>query len=196
MTARPTAPSLPLRTERLVLRPALESDVEALVAYRGDPEVCRWLPFEPQDAGDVRERVAAWHRHLAADPAADQDADWALTLVADHEGVVVGDVMLRLKGGTQRSIAEVGYVFHPGHGGRGLATEAARAVTGLAFDHFGCHRVHANLDPRNAASARLCERLGMRHEAHLRRDWWDDGVGEWTDSAIYGLLREEWDAAR
>lgn len=169
-------------------------DAAAVHAYRGDPEVCRYLPFAAQDLETIRERIATWNDPLETDPTADPDVDWTLTLLADRDGTVVGDVMLRLKGGTQRSIAELGYVFNPAYGGQGYATEAARAMADLAFGHFGCHRVYANLDPRNSASARVCERLGMTREAHLRRDWWDSRTGEFTDSAIYGLLREEWDA--
>ncbi len=60
--------------------------------------------------------------------------------------------------------------MHPAYGGRGLATEAVRALVALAFGPFGLHRVYAQLDPRNTASVRLCERLGMTHEAHLRRE--------------------------
>lgn len=194
MTPDALAALLPLRTERLVLRPATDGDLDDLLGYRGDPEVCRFLPFGPQSRDDAVRRLTSWGEHLATDPADDPTADWALTLVAEHEGAVVGDVMLRLRAAEVRSVAELGYVFAPSVGGRGLATEAARAVVDLAFGPFGCHRVFAHLDPRNTASARLCARLGMTHEAHLRQDYWDDGT--WTDSALYGLLRDEWPASR
>jgi len=62
-----------------------------------------------------------------------------------------------------------------------------------AFAHYGMHRVIARVDGRNKASARLCERVGMTREAHLRRDEW--AKGEWTDTLIYGLLTEEWPAS-
>ncbi|WP_340537078.1 GNAT family N-acetyltransferase [Nocardioides sp. GXZ039] len=189
-----TAPELPIRTERLILRVAVDDDVAAVHGYRADPEVCRYLPFSPQSLDDVRAKMAIWRANLAVDPDSDPDADWAITLLAEHDGVVVGDVMLRLRGGSKRSIAEIGYVFDPAHGGKGLATEAARAMVDLGFDHFGCHRVYAHLDPRNTASARVCQRLGMTQEAHLRRDWWDSRTDEFTDSAVYGLLREDRDA--
>jgi aminoglycoside 6'-N-acetyltransferase len=81
-------------------------------------------------------------------------------------------------------------VLHPAHTGQGFATEAVRAVLGLAFDYYGMHRVVAQLDARNVRSARLCERLGMVQEGHLRRDWWSKG--EWTDTLVYGMLAEEW----
>jgi RimJ/RimL family protein N-acetyltransferase len=60
----------------------------------------------------------------------------------------------------------------------------------LAFDHYGVHRVTAQLDARNARSAALCERLGMRRESHKLRDFWSKG--EWTDSFEYAVLAEEW----
>jgi len=45
------------------------------------------------------------------------------------------------------------------------------------------------MDARNVASARLCERLGLRQEAHLRQNWWSEG--EWTDTLIYALLASD-----
>jgi RimJ/RimL family protein N-acetyltransferase len=183
---------LPLRTERLVLREVHDDDVEAILGYCGDDQVTRYLPFDSLDRAGVLGRVDRWRADLARDPADDPGRDWGLTLVAEHEGVVVGDVMLRLKAGETHSVAELGYVFAPAVSGRGLATEAARAFVELAFGPFGCHRVFVQLDPRNVASARLCERLGMTREAHLRQDWWSKG--EWSDTAVYGLLREEWPA--
>ena len=71
-----------------------------------------------------------------------------------------------------------------------VSTVSARALIELGFDHYGLHRIKAQLDGRNADSARLCERLGMTREAHLRQDYWSKG--EWTDSLIYGVLATEW----
>ena len=55
--------------------------------------------------------------------------------------------------------------LHPDHQGRGLATDAATGLLDLAFGDVGARRASASLDPRNHASASLCERLGMRREA-------------------------------
>ena len=82
-------------------------------------------------------------------------------------------------------------MFDPEASGHGWATEAARAVLGLAFDHYGMHRVRVRMDARNIASARLCERLGFRREGRLRRDWLIKG--EWTDTLVYGMLAAEWE---
>jgi RimJ/RimL family protein N-acetyltransferase len=63
----------------------------------------------------------------------------------------------------------------------------------LGFDELGLHRIVGRLDARNAASARLLQRLGMRSEAHLVEN--EYVKGEWTDEAVYALLASEWRAA-
>jgi RimJ/RimL family protein N-acetyltransferase len=64
----------------------------------------------------------------------------------------------------------------------------------LAFDEFGLHRVIGRLEPRNAASARLLERLGMRQEAHFVEN--EFVKGEWQSEAVYAILDREWRAER
>jgi len=183
-------PSLPVATERLLLRPVIASDSAAIGAYCADPEVTRYLPFPALDADGLAARM----ERLVAGTAPSQPGE-ILALAVEHDGVLVGDLMLRLgdrHGPTDPpAIGELGWVFAPEHGGRGFATEAAGALVDLAFTHYPLHRLMARLDPRNLASARLCERLGMRHEAHTRQDY-PDRDGSWSDTAVYGLLRSEW----
>ena len=85
---------------------------------------------------------------------------------------------------------EIGFIFHPDHQGHGYATEAARALLAHAFDAYGLHRVYGRLEPRNVASARVLEKLGMRREALLIENEWVKG--EWQSEAIYALLAREW----
>ena len=60
----------------------------------------------------------------------------------------------------------------------------------IAFEHYDLHRVYGRLEPRNAASARVLEKLGMRREAQLIENEWVKG--EWQSEAIYALLAREW----
>jgi RimJ/RimL family protein N-acetyltransferase len=89
---------------------------------------------------------------------------------------------------------ELGFIFHPDHQGHGYATEAAGALIAHGFEHYDLHRVYGRLEPRNAASARVLEKLGMRREALLLENEWVKG--EWQSEAIYALLDREWEAAR
>lgn len=178
-------PALPLRTERLVLRAAVPSDLPDLLRYYSDAEVVRHLLHDVLDEAELAEKLKRFAGEVA--PAAVGDA---LRLVVEHDGHAVGDIMLRFVFGDPPSVAEVGWVFDPSVAGRGFATEGARALIDVGFRHYGLHRIYAQLDARNTSSARLCERLGMTREAHFRRDFWSKG--EWTDSLHYGLLQDEW----
>ena len=180
-------PDLPIRTDRLVLRPLTEADVPALLAYRGDAEVCRWLPFEPMDEAEVRRRLRDhWSTTVLTGPGS------SLTLGIDVDGALVGDVVLFVKDRGAR-LAEVGWVLAPQHEGRGYATEAARVLLAVAFDGLRAHRVIARMDPDNTASAAVAARLCMRREALLIED--ELFKGAWADTLLYALLEREHRAA-
>jgi RimJ/RimL family protein N-acetyltransferase len=186
-------PDLPVETARLRLRRLTVADAADLHAYRSRPEVCAYVPFEPQSleliAGRLSGEIPFPPWQLDAIDEEDQGLFFAVERRAD--GRVVGDVMLRLAS-IEHSTGEIGYVFNPDEGGQGYATEAVAAVLALGFEGMGLHRLIARLDVRNLRSAALAERLGMRREAHLVENEWFKG--EWTDEYQYGLLRREWEA--
>jgi RimJ/RimL family protein N-acetyltransferase len=177
--------SEPLRTPRLVIRAITLDDVDDLHAYQSDPETCRYLPFAPRSRDEVVEKAEKFSKALTL--AGDGDF-WLLAIERAEAPGVIGDLYFCLKGAG----AEIGWTLHPGHAGRGYMTEAAGALIGLAFGTLERHRVFAQLDARNTASAALCRRLGMRHEAHFVEEQWFKG--EWSDTAIYAILDREWRA--
>jgi aminoglycoside 6'-N-acetyltransferase len=181
-----TPPSLPLRTDRLLLRTHQPDDVESLLAYYSDPEVCRYIPWEPWSSELAAEQMAKRLQRTGID-----GSTTALGLVVERAGQVIGDVGVWCADDT-RLRGEVGWAFHPSVAGQGYATEAVRALVDIAFTGYGMRRVFAHVDSRNTASIRLCERIGMTKEAHLREDDWFKG--EWTDLLVYGLLAAEWSA--
>jgi aminoglycoside 6'-N-acetyltransferase len=171
---------LPRHTERLVLRPLRHGDEANVLAYRRRADVCRYMPTSPLDDSSVRAFIA--DRAGATTIAADNDF---IVLAVEHDDHVIGDVMVKTGQLADRQ-AEIGWVLNPDYQGQGFATEAARELIELAFGELSMHRAWAQIDPRNVASARVCERLGMRQEAHLRHDMWFKG--EWGDTAIYAIL--------
>jgi RimJ/RimL family protein N-acetyltransferase len=183
-------PEYPIRTERLLLRPYALGDVDALYAYQRLPEVHRYLYTEPRTRAETEALVAE-----RAGSAGLTEVGQAITLVADlaQTGELVGDCMLFWRSQEHKQ-GEVGYVFNPAYHGRGLATEAVRALLRLGFEGLGLHRIAGHLDARNTASARVLERADMRREAHLVEN--EFVKGEWTDELIYAILRSEWTAAQ
>lgn len=174
---------LPLTTERLTLRAFVESDVDDVLSYHSQPQVARYLLGGPLDRDGA---VAKVERHRAQ-RGLDTPAR-AVAVAVEHDGRVIGDIGIWLTDESP-SKAEVGWVFCPRHQGQGLATEAVSAFIAAVFASHPLHRLEAQMDARNAASGRLCERLGMTREAHLRQDFWSKG--EWTDTIKYGLLAGE-----
>ena len=171
---------LPHLTDRLALRPHTEADAAWLHPIYSRPDVARYLLDDPWTADVAREKTSA------RIPKTDLDGDnGALALVIEHDQTPIGDVLLWFTDRERRS-AEIGWVLDPDHSGKGFATEAVKAVLDLAFDHYRVHRVAAQMDGRNTASAKLASRAGMRHEAHIRQAWWSKN--EWTDTVIFGML--------
>lgn len=174
---------LPRRTERLRLRRHRPDDGPSLHRIYSRPEIARYLLDEPWTEDDATQQVHDRHSKTDLDGAAG-----ALALIIEHDDQPIGDVLM-WSTDRERRVAEIGWVLDPDHGGRGLATEAVRAVLDLAFGHYRLHRVAAQMDARNAASITLAGRVGMHHEAHLRQDWWNKG--EWTDTVVFGLLASD-----
>ncbi|MGW9629988.1 GNAT family N-acetyltransferase [Agromyces sp. NPDC055520] len=194
----------PISTERLVLRPLEASDAPDVYEYQRIPEVLTYLPWPERDQAEAYEHTAtrAAGRVLAG------DGDFfvlAMTLpgtpstgagagLTDGEGArVIGDMMVRVSS-VKHAQLELGWVVHPDFQGKGYALEAAAAIRDFVFGTLHPHRVQAFLDARNGSSAALCERLGMRREATILEEQYNDG--EWQDTAVYGVLRREWAAAR
>ncbi len=179
-------PQYPLETERLLLRPFVRGDVDAVFAYRSREDVTRFM-FDPPlsreacaDAVQIRVSQTDWK----------EDGD-KIFLAVEHRGTsaMIGEVVLILRDAGARQ-AELGYTFHPDHHGRGYATEAGARMLQLGFDEGGAHRIYACCHALNHASRRVMERLGMRQEAHFREHRLVKG--EWDDELVHAILADEW----
>ena len=145
----------PLRTEALVLRPMAAEDVTELHRQWNDPRVARYL-WDGQPV--PRERVEEVVASSAATFAARGFGLWTASL---HEnGRIAGFAGLRIEADTGR--VELLYAFDPQLWGRGLATEAARAVLDDAFRRLRLPVIYAGTNPQNEPSLRVLERLGMK----------------------------------
>lgn len=180
------APTYPIHTERLLLRPIAASDAEAMLSYKADADSVRYVPYGVLTLAEIEERIATrW-----APSRFDKEGDAVCLAVVEQEsGCLIGDVVLFWRSENDRE-GEVGYILDPAFSGRGYAAEAVGALLALGFDGLGLHRIAARIDERNAASVRVVERLGFRREARLVESLWFKG--EWATLLIYALLEDEW----
>jgi RimJ/RimL family protein N-acetyltransferase len=175
-----------IRTERLLLRRYREDDLDRFAEIQGLPEVARYLYLPPRSREQSEEALA---KRIAQTRLAEDDDAVTFAVERPDDGLLLGDVGIFLRSVENRQV-EVGYVFHPDAGGQGYATEATRAVVDLAFKELNAHRVFANLDARNTASAALLRRLNMRQEAHFREA--EIFKGDWGDELVFATLADEW----
>ena len=183
-------PRYPLEAERLLLRPFRDDDLDALCVIEGDPATARYLYSAPRTRAEVRLSLARRKRLTAIERQGD-----AIRLAVELRdgGALVGDVSLHYRS-REHGQAEIGFVLHPDHHGHGYATEAVTVLIDLGFGSLGFHRIIGRCDPRNEASARLMERIGMRREAYYRES--EFIKGEWCDELVYAILAAEWPVRR
>ena len=145
-------------TERLLLRRIRESDLEAVFALHGDPEMNRFHP-----AGKVRtlegsrELLALW----LSDWSEKGVGYWAVER-REEPGVVVGFGGVRHKELEGKPVLNLAYRFALHTRGSGYATETARAALRLAREHLPDVLVVAIISEQNAPSLRVADRLGLR----------------------------------
>lgn len=178
--------ALPLLTPRLRLRPVQARDAADLFAIFSDPQTMRYWSSAPWTALDQA------HAMIAGDTAALASGE-ALRLGLERldDGRVIGVCALFNLSGQNRR-AEIGYALARDVWGQGWMDEALRALVAQAFGPWGLHRLEADIDPRNTASARSLQRLGFQEEGRLRERW--IVAGEVSDSGLWGLLARDWAA--
>jgi ribosomal-protein-alanine N-acetyltransferase len=115
-------------------------------------------------------------------------------LATDEDDRIIGRVALAnvVRGPWQN--ATLGYWIDRDAGRRGHASRAVRLALSYAFEHAGLHRVQPAIIPRNAASLRVAEKVGFRHEGRALRYLKINGV--WEDHEIYALTSEDWQRMR
>lgn len=166
-----------LETERLRLRRLTMDDLDDLAAIYRDPEVRRFFPEGVLSRAETREElqwiVEAYHREYGF-------GLWATIL--KETGEFIGRCGLLPWTIEGRAEVEVAYLLARAHWGRGLATEAARAILAHGFETLPVARLICLIDADNAASIRVAEKLGMTFERV-----WDDGKGP---ASLYARGRE------
>lgn len=180
----------PIITERLTLRPFTLGDEDDLYAIQSRLDVTQYLYWEPRGREEVREVLRGKVEQTSLTTEGD-----ALSLAVTIPGMqgtktgVIGEVVLWWKSVTHKQ-GEIGFVLHPQHQGHGYATEAAAVMLDLAFQDVRLHRVYGRTDGRNAGSAAVMRRLGMREEAHFIHN--EIFKGEWGDELVFAILDSEW----
>ena len=173
-----------IETGRLLVRPMLESDLLDLLDVNSNEDVTALLPYRTWTS---MADAVAWFARTRTLEAGGSAIQFVVVLRAT--GRAIGTCLLfRFEPGSSR--IELGYVLGRRFWGQGLMREAVGGLLDRAFATMGIRRVEAEVDTRNAASARLMRHLGFTKEGLLRQRW--VAKGEVRDVEMFGLLRDEW----
>lgn len=190
-----------LVTERLLLRPPGEDHGPSVARAhaKNATHLARVSPTTRPSASlvDVARRIAVERAEFRAGKTFAFYAfarETARRIEPAKEAPRAPDVLAKVVlNGVQRGAmqsAYLGYWVDQDHEGKGLAFEAVRAVMKFTFELARLHRLQAAIQPWNARSISLAERLGFRHEGLARR--YLDVGGGWQDHAIYAFTAEDW----
>jgi len=173
-----------ITTPRIMLRWISEDDIDSLYEIFSNRHVMRYWCSEPLSD---REAAADLQREIAGGNENETMFKWGLAL-RDSNTVIGTTTLFNLNLDNGR--AELGYAMSHAHWGKGYMNEALNALVSHAFEVMDLRRLEADVDPRNAASIRVLEKLGFQREGFLRERWHVNG--EIQDAFFYGLLRREW----
>lgn len=185
-----------LRTPRLTLRPLQWSDFSWFAALHADPAVARYLgDGKPRDEAATRrwmeDQLALQRDGLGHNVIVERETErvvgraglsvYEMEVAAGPEGVprVWWGPGSAPDGVASRAELEIGYAVHPAAQGRGIATEAARAVRDHALGELRARRAISLVYPQNRASRRVAEKNGMELDGEV------DGWG--TRLVVYAI---------
>jgi putative acetyltransferase len=171
-----------LETQRLILRPFEEKDLEDFYEYARNPKIGPNAGWPPHKSPEVSQEIL---KHFI-----ENDEVWAL--VWKEKNKVIGSVGLhqdQLR--TAPDVIMLGYVLSEDYWGRGIMTEAAKAAINYAFETMNISLLTIHHHTDNIRSKRVIEKCGFVYEGTLRRckQIFDGTI---HDLACYSISREEW----
>lgn len=171
-----------ITTERLLLREITPGDANEIFAIYSSDAAMKYFgkdTFKTIDqAQEMIERVRKGFRDR-------EGIRWGISFKGSDKLIGSGGFWRLVK---PHFRAEIGYDLHPDYWGKGLMSEAVKAMIEFGFGKMNLHSVEANTDPENAASARLLEKNGFVKEGIFRESYYYNGV--FLDSHIYSLIKK------
>lgn len=185
---RVPGPAYRIHTARLVLRCWDPKDTAELKRAQAESleelkQFMIWAWNEPTSFEETLKLLRGWRARF------DADEDYVYAILDPEEKRVLGGCGLHTRVGPDAR--EIGYWIHSGHSGQGLATEAAAALTRVAFEIDRVKRVEIHCHPDNVRSAAVARKLGYTLEGVLRQRIYirPDTPG---DAMIWSILEDEY----
>lgn len=173
-----------LTTERLVLRKLKPEDADDLYRYFSLDEVTEFLDLDTfQTVEQAGELIRIWNQRFEDG----QGIRWGIALKEDDRLIGTCGFHHWMKAHYK---AEIGYELSPEYWRKGIMTEAIGGILAFGFRVWGLNRIEAFIDPRNVASRKLLEKLGLKEEGVLRECFFEKN--RFVDAVLFAILRKEY----
>jgi [ribosomal protein S5]-alanine N-acetyltransferase len=170
-----------LETQRLVLRELQLEDAEMLFRIYSDEEVMRYYDTPMNRLEQVQRSIAA-HRSRFEN---NEGIRWGISIKGSKD--IVGNCGFYQDSYSQYAL--LSYVLARPYWGKGLMTEALRAIIAFGFDHYQLHRIEAHVVVSNQASLRVLQKLGFKKEGFLRERFYENN--HFHDEWVFALLKSD-----
>lgn len=177
-----------LMGRRVLLREAREGDAASIFEHTRDPEVTRFLAFDPPVVIEETEFFLARARESRL-----LDREYVFVIANAATDEPLGVMALRHLDLATKT-AQIGTWVARRYWGSGVNSEAKRLLLDYAFGALGLHRIEARIPLTNHRSRLAFEKLGARFEGTLREAFFKEGRHQ--DSRLYAILRSDWDRVR
>lgn len=176
-----------IETERFIMRPFCEDDLDIVVSLYSNEEIMRYMPMDVMDAekarGHLHKVIHGWREK--------PQVDFEMAVIFKHTQEKIGRARIHLD--CEMDTAMIGWLLLKKEWGKGCATELKQALIAYSFDVLHVHRVCALCHPKNIGSWRVLEKCGMRREAHFMQKckYVKAGVTTWEDEFQYAIVASE-----
>jgi ribosomal-protein-alanine N-acetyltransferase len=170
-----------LETQRLVLRELQLEDAEMLFRIYSDEEVMRYYDTPMNRLEQVQRSIAAHRSRFENNEA----IRWGISIKGSKD--IVGNCGFYRDSYSQYAL--LSYVLARPYWGKGLMTEALRAIIAFGFDHYQLHRIEAHVVVSNQASLGVLQKLGFKKEGFLRERFYENN--HFHDEWVFALLKSD-----
>lgn len=173
-----------LESDRILLRPIELSDAKDMFKYASNPEVLKYLWWEPHSS--VEESEASIQNNFLSRIERGIPEAYAIVVKATQQMIGTIDVHTVHFG----DVGVIGYVIHPDYWGQGIVSEALQMLISVCFNGCGFYRLEINHCADNVGSGKVIEKAGFKAEGRFRQRKIERD-GHRADYLYYGLLKDD-----
>ncbi|WP_102273085.1 GNAT family N-acetyltransferase [Cytobacillus massiliigabonensis] len=169
-----------LEGENIYFKALSTDDVQEIHSYASDEEVSRFIGW------NLMNKLSETHSYIEVMLKRESEGTYFYaSIVQKSTEAIVGTAMI-FNFDHEANKAEIGYVLHKDHWGKGYGTECVALMSDFAFKSLNLHKVYASVVDANIGSARILEKNKFELEGRLRDHYFIED--KYYDALLFGKI--------